>query len=49
LIDLKNIINSMPFLFANIAGATTGFTIKGMMRYNVFVPRLYNFCKSFGF
>ena len=36
--------------FANRANTTTGFAIKDkMMRYNVFVPRLYNFCKSLGF
>jgi len=26
-----------------------GFPITGMMRYSIFVPRLYNFCKSLGF
>lgn len=40
----------MPDLAANQAIPTGGFEIKGkMMRYNVFAPRLYNFCKSLGF
>ncbi len=39
----------MPDLAAQMASPTGGFTIEGMMmRYNIFIPRLYNFCKSLG-
>lgn len=35
---------------ANIRATLGDFNLEGlMMRYNVFVPRLYNFCKSLGF
>lgn len=35
---------------ANITAALSDFHIEGMMmRYSVFVPRLYNFCKTLGF
>jgi len=40
----------MPDLAANMAVPVGGFAIQGMMmRYNLFVPRLYNWCKSLGF
>lgn len=39
----------MPDLAAQMTSPTGGFVINGMMmRYNIFVPRLYNFCKSLG-
>ncbi|MDH5571959.1 MAG: hypothetical protein OEY89_09350 [Gammaproteobacteria bacterium] len=39
----------MPDLAAQMLTPTGGFTIDGMMmRYNIFVPRLYNLCKSLG-
>ncbi len=39
----------MPDLAAQMASPTGGFDINGMMmRYNIFVPRLYNFCKTLG-
>ncbi len=39
----------MPDLAAQMTSPTGGFAIDGMMmRYNIFVPRLYNFCKSIG-
>ena len=40
----------MPHLAANTVEPAGGFPIRDMMmRYNVFVPRLYNWCKSLGF
>lgn len=40
----------MPDLAANMLEPEGGFQIQGrMMRYNLFVPRLYNWCKSLGF
>ena len=40
----------MPDLAANMVEPVGGFQIQGrMMRYNLFVPRLYNWCKSLGF
>lgn len=40
----------MPDLASNMFEAQAGFPIKDkMMRYNIFVSRLYNFCKSLGF
>ena len=40
----------MPDLASNMFEPLAGFPIKDkMMRYNIFVPRLYNFCKSLGF
>jgi hypothetical protein len=40
----------MPDLAANMAVPIGGFSIQRvMMRYNLFVPRLYNWCKSLGF
>ena len=40
----------MPELAANTVEPAAGFPIHDMMmRYNVFVPRLYNWCKSLGF
>lgn len=40
----------MPDLAAKLAEPEGGFSIGGMMmRYNVFMPRLYNFCLSLGF
>ena len=40
----------MPELAANNAEPAAGFPIHDMMmRYNVFVPRLYNWCQSLGF
>ena len=40
----------MPDLAANMVEPVGGFQMKDMMmRYNVFVPRLYNWCKSLGF
>ena len=40
----------MPDLAATMVEPVGGFDIKDMMmRYNVFVPRLYNWCKSLGF
>jgi hypothetical protein len=40
----------MPEPATNTAEAAGGLPIHGMMmRYNVFVPRLYNWCKSLGF
>ena len=39
----------MPDLAAQMTTPTGGFSIDGMMmRYNIFVPRLYNLCKSLG-
>ncbi|MEN8206752.1 MAG: hypothetical protein ABFS24_12175 [Pseudomonadota bacterium] len=40
----------MPDLAANMVEPVGGFDIQNMMMsYNVFVPRLYNWCKSLGF
>lgn len=40
----------MPDLAANMVEPVGGFPLQGrMMRYNLFVPRLYNWCKSLGF
>ena len=40
----------MPDLAANIVEPIGGFEMEGMMmRYSLFVPRLYNWCKSLGF
>ena len=40
----------MPDLTTNQLETVGGFKIKNMMmRYNVFMPRLYNWCKSLGF
>lgn len=40
----------MPSILDNSPLGITNFAIEGMMmRYSVFVPRLYNFCKSLGF
>ena len=40
----------MPDLAANVTEPTGGFQIQDMMmRYNLFVPRLYNWCKTLGF
>jgi len=40
----------MPDHSVNILKHIEGFQIKGMMmRYNLFLPRLYNWCKSLGF
>jgi len=40
----------MPDLVTNIVEPIGGFQMQGMMmRYNLFVPRLYNWCKSLGF
>lgn len=40
----------MPDLAANMVEPVGGFDIQGrMMRYNLFMPRLYNWCKSLGF
>jgi len=40
----------MPDLAANTLEPVGGFKIKNMMmRYNLFMPRLYNWCKSLGF
>ena len=40
----------MPDLAANIIEPVGGFEMQGMMmRYSLFVPRLYNWCKSLGF
>ena len=40
----------MPDLAANMLEPVGGFQIKDMMmRYNLFMPRLYNWCKSLGF
>jgi hypothetical protein len=40
----------MPDLAANMVEPVGGFPIQGMMmRYNLFMPRLYNWCKSLGF
>jgi len=40
----------MPDLAANMPEPIGGFEIKNnMMRYNLFMPRLYNWCKSLGF
>lgn len=40
----------MPDLAANMVEPVGGFEIQGMMmRYSLFVPRLYNWCKSLGF
>jgi hypothetical protein len=40
----------MPDLAANMVELVRGFQIQGrMMRYNLFVPRIYNWCKSLGF
>ncbi|WP_455217970.1 hypothetical protein, partial [Kaarinaea lacus] len=40
----------MPDLAAHMVEPVGGFEIRGMMmRYNLFMPRLYNWCKSLGF
>ncbi len=40
----------MPDLAANMVEPVGGFEIQGMMmRYNLFMPRLYNWCMSLGF
>lgn len=40
----------MPDLAANMMEPMGGFPVQGkMMRYNLFAPRLYNWCKSLGF
>jgi hypothetical protein len=40
----------MPDLDTNMVEPVGGFQIQGMMmRYNVFMPRLYNWCLSLGF
>ncbi|MCP3671468.1 MAG: hypothetical protein GY814_13765 [Gammaproteobacteria bacterium] len=40
----------MPDLAANMVAAVGGFQIQNMMmRYNLFMPRLYNWCISLGF
>ena len=40
----------MPELAVNTVEPVRGFQIQGMMmRYNLFIPRLYNWCKSLGF
>lgn len=40
----------MPDLAAKLTDPVGGFAIEGMMmRYNIFMPRLYNFCLSMGF
>lgn len=40
----------MPDLAANMVEPVGGFEIQGMMmRYNLFAPRLYNWCMSLGF
>jgi hypothetical protein len=40
----------MPDLAANMLEPEGGFQIQGrMMRYNLFAPRLYNWCKALGF
>ena len=40
----------MPDLASNMSETLAGFPITDkMMRYNIFVPRLYNLCKSLGF
>lgn len=40
----------MPDLAAKLTEPVSGFAIEGlMMRYNIFMPRLYNFCLSLGF
>lgn len=40
----------MPDLAADMIEPAGGFPIQGMMmRYNLFAPRLYNWCKSLGF
>ena len=40
----------MPDLAANLIEPVGGFEMQGkMMRYNVFMPRLYNWCRSLGF
>ncbi|MDH5180705.1 MAG: hypothetical protein OEZ39_18670 [Gammaproteobacteria bacterium] len=40
----------MPDLAADMLQPEGGFPIRGMMmRYNLFAPRLYNWCKSLGF
>ncbi len=40
----------MPDLAASLVEPTGGFPIQNMMmRYNLFAPRLYNWCKSLGF
>ena len=40
----------MPDLAAATVEPGGGFQIQGMMmRYNVFMPRLFNWCKSLGF
>lgn len=40
----------MPDLAANMIEPVGGFKMQGMMmRYNLFMPRLYNWCRSLGF
>lgn len=40
----------MPDLAANMVEPVGGFEMQGMMmRYNLFMPRLYNWCRSLGF
>lgn len=40
----------MPDLLSNMIEPVGGFKVQGMMmRYSLFVPRLYNWCKSLGF
>lgn len=40
----------MPDLAARLTNPASGFAIEHMMmRYNIFMPRLYNFCLSLGF
>ncbi|MEA1889479.1 MAG: hypothetical protein U9N50_06850 [Pseudomonadota bacterium] len=40
----------MPDMAANMLESTAGFPMQGMMmRYNLFMPRLYNLCMSLGF
>ncbi len=40
----------MPDLAANMVEPVGGFPVQGMMmRYNLFMPRLFNWCKSLGF
>lgn len=40
----------MPYLAANMVESVAGFQMQGMMmRYNLFMPRLYNWCVPLGF
>ena len=39
----------MPVLNKGHNNSLVGFPLAGMMRYNIFAPRLYNLCKSLGF